>query len=26
MTTNLGTKDITGGPVGFTLEGNADQS
>jgi len=23
MTTNLGTKDITGGPVGFTLEGNA---
>ncbi|GAA1696638.1 ATP-dependent Clp protease ATP-binding subunit [Microcella alkalica] len=22
MTTNLGTKDITGGPVGFTLEGN----
>jgi ATP-dependent Clp protease ATP-binding subunit ClpC len=26
MTTNLGTKDITGGPVGFTLEGNAEQS
>ncbi len=26
MTTNLGTKDITGGPVGFTLEGNADQT
>ncbi len=26
MTTNLGTKDITGGPVGFTLEGNADAS
>ena len=24
MTTNLGTKDITGGPVGFTLEGNVD--
>jgi ATP-dependent Clp protease ATP-binding subunit ClpC len=23
MTTNLGTKDITGGPVGFTLEGSA---
>ncbi|MGV3733104.1 MAG: ATP-dependent Clp protease ATP-binding subunit, partial [Microcella sp.] len=22
MTTNLGTKDITGGPVGFTIEGN----
>jgi len=26
MTTNLGTKDITGGPVGFTLEGNAEAS
>jgi ATP-dependent Clp protease ATP-binding subunit ClpC len=26
MTTNLGTKDITGGPVGFTLEGNSEQS
>jgi ATP-dependent Clp protease ATP-binding subunit ClpC len=26
MTTNLGTKDITGGPVGFTLQGNAEQS
>jgi ATP-dependent Clp protease ATP-binding subunit ClpC len=26
MTTNLGTKDITGGPVGFTLEGNIDAS
>jgi ATP-dependent Clp protease ATP-binding subunit ClpC len=26
MTTNLGTKDITGGPVGFTLEGNAAAS
>ncbi|PTW91131.1 ATP-dependent Clp protease ATP-binding subunit ClpC [Microbacteriaceae bacterium MWH-Ta3] len=26
MTTNLGTKDITGGPVGFTLEGNAEQT
>jgi ATP-dependent Clp protease ATP-binding subunit ClpC len=26
MTTNLGTKDITGGPVGFTLDGNADAS
>jgi ATP-dependent Clp protease ATP-binding subunit ClpC len=24
MTTNLGTKDITGGPVGFTMEGNAE--
>ena len=24
MTTNLGTKDITGGPVGFTLEGNVE--
>ena len=26
MTTNLGTKDITGGPVGFTLEGNTENS
>jgi ATP-dependent Clp protease ATP-binding subunit ClpC len=26
MTTNLGTKDITGGPVGFTLEGNTETS
>jgi len=26
MTTNLGTKDITGGPVGFTLEGNEEAS
>ncbi len=26
MTTNLGTKDITGGPVGFTVEGNAETS
>ena len=26
MTTNLGTKDITGGPVGFTLEGNVEAS
>ena len=26
MTTNLGTKDITGGPVGFTLEGNGEVS
>jgi ATP-dependent Clp protease ATP-binding subunit ClpA len=26
MTTNLGTKDITGGPVGFTLQGNSDQT
>lgn len=26
MTTNLGTKDITGGPVGFTLEGDSDAS
>ena len=26
MTTNLGTKDITGGPVGFTLQGNSEQS
>ncbi|MBI5162199.1 MAG: AAA family ATPase, partial [Micrococcales bacterium] len=26
MTTNLGTKDITGGPVGFTLEGSSDNS
>jgi ATP-dependent Clp protease ATP-binding subunit ClpC len=26
MTTNLGTKDITGGPVGFTLEGNTEAS
>ena len=26
MTTNLGTKDITGGPVGFTLEGNVENS
>jgi ATP-dependent Clp protease ATP-binding subunit ClpC len=26
MTTNLGTKDITGAPVGFTLEGNAAAS
>ena len=26
MTTNLGTKDITGGPVGFTLQGNAQAS
>jgi ATP-dependent Clp protease ATP-binding subunit ClpC len=26
MTTNLGTKDITGGPVGFTIQGNAEQS
>jgi ATP-dependent Clp protease ATP-binding subunit ClpC len=25
MTTNLGTKDITGGPVGFTIEGDAAQ-
>src|SRR5690606_26689396 len=25
MTTNLGTKDITGGPVGFTIEGSAEQ-
>ncbi|MFT4123107.1 MAG: AAA family ATPase, partial [Microbacteriaceae bacterium] len=24
MTTNLGTKDITGGPVGFTISGNAE--
>ncbi len=24
MTTNLGTKDITGGPVGFTIEGNSE--
>jgi ATP-dependent Clp protease ATP-binding subunit ClpC len=26
MTTNLGTKDITGGPVGFTIEGNTETS
>jgi ATP-dependent Clp protease ATP-binding subunit ClpC len=26
MTTNLGTKDITGGPVGFTLQGDSDQT
>ncbi|MHA6669401.1 ATP-dependent Clp protease ATP-binding subunit [Homoserinimonas sp. A447] len=26
MTTNLGTKDITGGPVGFTIEGDEAQS
>ena len=26
MTTNLGTKDITGGPVGFTMEGNEEAS
>ena len=26
MTTNLGTKDITGGPVGFVVEGNSDQT
>jgi ATP-dependent Clp protease ATP-binding subunit ClpC len=26
MTTNLGTKDITGGPVGFTMDGNAEAS
>jgi len=26
MTTNLGTKDITGGPVGFTIEGNTENS
>ncbi len=26
MTTNLGTKDITGGPVGFTLEGDIEAS
>jgi ATP-dependent Clp protease ATP-binding subunit ClpC len=26
MTTNLGTKDITGGPVGFTIDGNAEVS
>ena len=26
MTTNLGTKDITGGPVGFTLQGDSEQS
>ena len=26
MTTNLGTKDITGGPVGFTIEGNSETS
>ena len=26
MTTNLGTKDITGGPVGFTVEGNQEAS
>ncbi|MEN9739807.1 MAG: hypothetical protein RLZ72_73, partial [Actinomycetota bacterium] len=26
MTTNLGTKDITGGPVGFVVEGNSEQS
>ncbi len=26
MTTNLGTKDITGGPVGFTLEGDSEQT
>ena len=26
MTTNLGTKDITGGPVGFTIEGNTEAS
>jgi ATP-dependent Clp protease ATP-binding subunit ClpC len=26
MTTNLGTKDITGGPVGFTVEGNEEAS
>ena len=26
MTTNLGTKDITGGPVGFTLEGSSENS
>ena len=24
MTTNLGTKDITGGPVGFTIAGNSE--
>ena len=24
MTTNLGTKDISGGPVGFVLEGSAE--
>jgi ATP-dependent Clp protease ATP-binding subunit ClpC len=26
MTTNLGTKDITGGPVGFTITGNTETS
>jgi ATP-dependent Clp protease ATP-binding subunit ClpC len=26
MTTNLGTKDITGGPVGFTIQGNSEMS
>ncbi len=26
MTTNLGTKDITGGPVGFTIQGNQEQT
>ena len=26
MTTNLGTKDITGGPVGFTVEGDTEAS
>jgi ATP-dependent Clp protease ATP-binding subunit ClpC len=26
MTTNLGTKDITGGPVGFTLQGDSEQT
>jgi len=26
MTTNLGTKDITGGPVGFTIEGDEAQN
>jgi ATP-dependent Clp protease ATP-binding subunit ClpC len=26
MTTNLGTKDITGGPVGFTIQGDSDQT
>ena len=26
MTTNLGTKDLTGGPVGFTIQGDSDQT
>ena len=26
MTTNLGTKDITGGPVGFTIQGDSEQT